>query len=253
MDEDEQSQSLSDDQFDPSEDTPRQARKQPIKRSSPVFKRGSRFAKQKPGRPRRRTITFESHLSTEETEQRICQVLGSAFHDAAVDEVVLSDRLSVKDVRIILRVLSLVHSDQINSRKHFLIEKLQDFLRSDHMTDVYAKYLDEVSQAEARKEADKKKRSTVDETDSTESPERSSAYAHRTLSLAKKRQEERAKKVIVIPRLRYDQTFDVAQVIDFLKDCNDFVLQLSDRLSEMERAVCILMARIGELEEYYQV
>jgi hypothetical protein len=253
MDEDEVSQSLSDDQFDPSEDTTRQARKQPMRRSSPVFKRGSRFSRQKPGRPRRRTITFESSLSPEETEQRLCQVLGGSFHDAAMDEAVLSDRLSVKDIRIILRVLGLVHSDQINSRKRFLMEKLQDFLKGDRMTDVYSKFLDDVSQAEARKESEKKKRNVTEETESADSTDKSAGYVHRTLSVQRKKPEERVRKVIMIPRLRYDQTFDVVLVVNFLKECNDFILQLSDRLMEMERAVCVLMARIGELEEYYQV
>jgi hypothetical protein len=60
-------------------------------------------------------------------------------------------------------------------------------------------------------------------------------------------------KSILIPRLKYDNTFHAEAALEFVIECNRFVQQLSDRISELERAVSVLHARIVELEVYYDL
>jgi hypothetical protein len=188
------------------------------------------------------SIAFDSQLAPEETEMRLCKLFGNAFPLTGDDDRGIYDRLSVRDLRVIIRVLDLRPADQINVRKPELVDCLQRHLLSDHMMAVYTQYLaDKEERAKAREKTERKK---VEKPVRIEPVERISAISRR-------KPDGTPKKVFLIPRLKNDKTFSMQPALDFLVECNRFVNDMSDRFTEMERAVSVLNARIDELEVFY--
>jgi hypothetical protein len=133
----EQSQSQSDDQFDPSDDGGRQSRKSIPRKPVVVGKRPPSKTFNARHQGGKSIPTFNSQTSPDETEHRLCQLFGPAFQEAAIDDCTLSDRLSVRDLRIIIRVLGLLAADAVNVRKPILCRALQEHFLSTHRQTVY--------------------------------------------------------------------------------------------------------------------
>ena len=58
-------------------------------------------------------------------------------------------------------------------------------------------------------------------------------------------------KNIVIPRLKYDEDFNVERAVKFIQSANEFINHVSDRLDDIERAMSIMSFRLSELEKIY--
>lgn len=339
-------------------------------------KRAPASVKSHPSHSTRGAPSFESQMSPEQIETNLIKLFGNNFPDAAKDNIVLSDGLSVRDLRIIVRVLKLCGPSQVNVRKPLLCDFLMKHMQSERMTDAYKKYAEEKERArlarlKSREEKTKHtseaqnqnavsvtkeapiptttttvattrsqaRRSIIEKSNTNSNasttdrrapqqnqrsiqssgrekqpvplisgisssnfsnipqpglnnlssvtssninfsnhvpPPRihtaaeivvkngggnsntnittiSSSVASVDVQMTKDQSTTYAKarvvKEITIPRLKYDSTFDMKNALNILKECNDFVLKVSDRLSELERAISIMAFKIAELEK----
>ncbi|KAH0790617.1 hypothetical protein GPJ56_005472 [Histomonas meleagridis] len=213
---------------------------------------------------------FESQHTPEQIEMNIIRLYGNLYPQAIIDPGILSDRISVHELRIIVRVLKICTSADLNSlRKPDLCEKLQSYLQSEHMMEVYQNYVKEKEEArqerirkreERQKQKEELMKKELADLDEEEEPlETIEEEEEKSYQLTKKAVPSRLKipnkpiegEKIEIPRLIYDETFDPTAATQFLVTANKFVLEVSERLSEMERAVSIMSRRLAELEKIY--
>jgi hypothetical protein len=183
-------------------------------------------------------IAFHSHMTREESEKQLFQLFGSTFRLAGVNACAMSDRLSVHDLRIVIRVLDLLPSDKVNVRKPLLVDCLQAYFRSERMLTLHDQYMAELPPERVASPPPVPPPKPVRRTQERGPPTRRLV-------------NDEPKKSILVPRLKYDKTFQTEAALEFVLECNRFMQQLSDRISELERAVSILLARIVELEVYY--
>ncbi|OHT03104.1 hypothetical protein TRFO_06742 [Tritrichomonas foetus] len=236
-------------------------------------------------------ITFESQMSIEQIELNLIKIFGNQFPEASVNELALSDRLSVRDLRIIVRVLKLCDPSQVNVRKPLLCDYLMKHMREDHMTEVYEKYQEEKEKArlarmKSKEEKTKTRAQTRSESQASSlsvshsssssqqqisqpsepqhernmpNSESNNALAKSTVTREKSKPEmispslvkNRATCEVTIPRLKYDSTFNVKSALATLESCNKFVITVSQRLEELERALSIMSIKVSELEKFY--
>lgn len=263
--------------------------------------------------PVRGSPTFDSQMTQEQAEINLIKLFGNAFLDASKDSLILSDKLSVRDLRIIVRVLRLCGATQVNVRKPVLCDYLMKHMQKPRMISLFTSYNEEkeknraarmksreekaknAEQAEQSKKSNRLERSSTSSTRSNRkdnqststrhsstappSPKRQSSAGNLPLSLTTSSsaesgnksyssqltsvgsrsnissvddQRNRAGNEVVVPRLTFDSTFNVKQSLDILQKCNAFVLDVSNKLTELERAVSIMAYKISELEQYYE-
>jgi hypothetical protein len=246
----EQSQSPSDDPFNLSDDAGLPQRKSGARSPVSTNKRapGKTFNSRSHGKG---VPTFDSQTSPEETERRLCSLFGPDFAEASENEFTLSDRLSVRDLRIVIRVLDLMPADAVNVRKPILCDCLQHFFKSERMRKAYAEW-----QETSRKKEIAEAPPPPGPKEPAEIKRAKSPGGDRPAPVVTRRRlggDERVRKVVVVPRLRFDRQCEGEAMVGFLTECNRFVWELSERIGEMERAVSILYARIVELERFYQL
>lgn len=332
-------------------------------------KRAPASVKSHPSHSTRGAPSFESQMSPEQIETNLIKLFGNNFPEAAKDNLVLSDGLSVRDLRIIVRVLKLCGPSQVNVRKPILCDFLMKHMQKDHMMESYKKFTEEKEKARlARQKSREEKtkhaleaqsqntatkettpaasttvlattrsqtRHSMNEKSNTNSSDRRSTQQNqRTTSSSTTREKQssassnsaqshsnvnmnlnsaassnsnsgghvppiiplpgltaaasivvnlgggnsnlnsgittrfgasslgqnpnnqapplprsRYNKEVIIPRLKYDVSFDMKNALDVLQKCNQFVLDVSEKLTEMERALSIMAFKIAELEK----
>ena len=271
----ERSVSQSDDQFEPAEKAMKMKKGQAKRPSSP--KRA--VAKQAIPQSAKK-VTFDSQLSRDETERRICRLFGERYVDAIVDESFLSEQLSVRDLRVIIRLFDLMTAEQVNVRKTILIECFQNFLRTDRMKDVFYDHLSEMEKKgsiEKDKVAELKEalesqpppappvrhekpsgRATPDKSveiaakaeekssDATKTRPPGSPMRRRTPSVISG--DEKSRKIMV-PKFRMDPSVSVDQQLEFIKEVNEFVVNINRDLCEMERIASVIADRYAEMKD----
>lgn len=342
-------------------------------------KRASASVKSHPSHSSRGAPSFESQMTPEQIETNLIKLFGNNFPDAAKDNIVLSDGLSVRDLRIIVRVLKLCGPSQVNVRKPLLCDFLMKHMQTEHMTESYRKFTEEKERARlARQKSREEKtkhtletqsqntnsaaketpipttstgiattrsqaRHNMNEKLSSNSTDRRSTQQNQRSATTREKQsvssnsggassysntsqsginlnapgvnsnmanhiptiiplpglaaaasivvnlggaksnaninsasllnpgngagfdntiagqnptnqvpqfaKTRYVKEVTLPRLKYDESFDMKKALDILQECNNFVLMVSDRLTEMERALSIMTFKIAELEK----
>jgi hypothetical protein len=247
--------SPSDDQFDPSDDipgstSPRSLRRPMLLRSSPQATRraqGKTFNSKHP--TGREVPSFDSQTPPDETERRLVALFGPDFQEACVDDWTLSDRLSVRDLRVVIRVLDLLPADQVNVRKPVLCHSLQRHLQAPHMQAIWKQHMETRAESKEESEPSDEKEEKPKRQERTRQPA-SDRPAERP-TRRKQSSEEKARRVVIVPRLRMERPFPLEEAVEFLRDCNQFVRLLSERIAEMEKAITILLTRIKELDKAY--
>ncbi|KAH0796060.1 hypothetical protein GPJ56_000128 [Histomonas meleagridis] len=223
-------------------------------------------------------VVFGTQNTPEQIENKLFILFDQLFPKAINDINVISDLLSVQNLRIIVRILNLCTVQDLSTfRKTTLCEKLQKHFQTEHMHEMYEKFLryqekiKEEKQKEHELKQQQKKRkeeeeklllmamNEEEEDDSIPDPlEKDEVYQHgnikkvATPSRIKVQHSEPKGKKVEIPRLIYDDTFDATKAVNFLKIANNFVLEVSERINEMERAVSIMSLRLAELENLYK-
>lgn len=253
MDE-ENSESPSDDQFELTE-------KKEKPKKAPGKKAPGKRPHSRGGQGNQKPIQFDSQIPAEETERKLCQLLGEHLVDAASDDMIISDQLSVRDLRVIIRVLDLMTAEQVNVRKSILLDCIQNFIRSERMKEVYSRYLEELESAgeidHERAEELRKKHAvleplppTPDFPKSEESMRVKSAPPSspgRRRALAGLSTTELSGRRIAIPKLRADVSVPVSEQLEFIAEVNQFVIGVNRDLCEMERIASVLADRCEEL------
>jgi hypothetical protein len=113
------------------------------------------------------------------------------------------------------------------------------------MQEIYAKYISQ--QADRAREREKARSAKPEKTVRIEPQVEKPVVSRRRATS----DDSQPRRLISVPRLKFDKTFHMESALEFVVDCNRFVVQLSDRISELERATSILLSRIDELEKYY--
>lgn len=249
----EQSNSQSDDQFDPVEKREK-GRKGLGKKLSP----GKRAPTQTRATQGSSKVLFDSQIPAEETEQKICELFGDQLVEAAMNDLIISENLSVRDLRVIIRVLDLMTAEQVNVRKSILIECIQNFLKGERMKEVYSKYLEEMEErGEIEKErADeiRKRHAVLEPVEivKVEEPVKVKAppspVRRRSPSTSALASESGGKRVAV-PRFRLDPSVSIDEQLAFISEMNQFVVNVNRNLCEMERIASVLADRCAELAE----
>lgn len=330
-------------------------------------KRASASVKSHPSHSTRGAPSFESQMSPEQIETNLIKLFGNNFPEAAKDNLVLSDGLSVRDLRIIVRVLKLCGPSQVNVRKPILCDFLMKHMQKDHMMESYKKFTEEKEKARLARQKSREEKtkhaleaqsqntvtketapaapttvlattrsqtrhSMNEKSNANSSDRRSTQQNQRTTSISTTREKQssassnsaqshsninmnlnsavnsnsgghvppivplpgltaatsivvnlgggnsnlssgittrygasslgqnsnnqapplprtRYTKEVIIPRLKYDVSFDMKNALDVLQKCNQFVLDVSEKLTEMERALSIMAFKIAELEK----
>ena len=268
----------------------------PSKKSPNQQKKSSSKQKRAPSskamksHPNKISIVFDSQMSIEQCELNLFKLFGASYPEATVEELIVFDKLSVKELRVIVRVLKICDASQLNVRKPMLCEYLQNYMKTDDMMEKYERYNEEketnkVSRQKSKNEKNKspykkdnkntsfsqrsisdtgldlvsKKSENNDKNDRDDKPNlnskvnspRSSKEKNKSDSASPMKFKTRDTIEVVIPKLKFDSTFDVKKALHTLESCNKFVNQVSDRLYEIERALSILTFKVSELEKYY--
>lgn len=219
---------------------------------------------------------FNNKMTELQIQRNVIRLYGEQFMQAIYDSEMLSDRVSVQDLKIIMRGLGIASGHALNAKKQLLIEQLQSYLRSDFMKELYDKYLVEREENKKKREEKMKKKKEEkkddnnkgnsdeeeeDEISDEESEQRENKLKKnngngnnhkRTFPTRKKPQSNGSNlKNIVIPRLKYDEDFNVERAVKFIQSANEFINHVSDRLDDIERAMSIMSFRLSELEKIY--
>lgn len=219
----------------------------------------------------REIITFTSQLSIEATEENLAKVFMKNYEDATKQQLVVSDQLSVRDLRVIVRVLKLCDSTAGNQRKPYLCQMIQNHMKTKAMRAIHERVVNENLIKMASSENDTNTRSNTTNPTSADTEENRGSFDkdgdkhHSHSGRSKKR---KANKTIIenttenqtkqtdpnapiIPRLVLDESFSLPVALEFLQKCNQFVWEISDRLTEMERALTIINRKLDEIEVFY--
>lgn len=223
---------------------------------------------------------FNYKMTESQIQRNVIKLYDEQFMQAIYDSEILSDRVSVQDLKIIMRGLNIASGHALNAKKQILIEQLQSYLQSDFMKELYDKYLLEREENKKKREEKMKKKKEEkkddnnkenkdeeeeDEISDEESEQRENKLKKnngngninnnihkRTFPTRKKPQSNGNNlKNIVIPRLKYDEDFNVERAVKFLQSANEFINHVSDRLDDIERAMSIMSFRLSELEKIY--
>lgn len=231
--------------------------------------------------PAKNAALFNSKMSESQIQRNVIKLYGDQYMEAIADTDVLIDRVSVQDLKVILRGLRLAAGHALNAKKQILASQLQSYMQSDHMKELYEKYL--VDREEQRKERQRKREEKLknrkddngdeksnggkseeeeDEMSDSENEQKdagkqkkgngNNGQHKRTFPMRRKPQSSgNNTKNIVIPRLKYEGDFDVERAVRFIQSANEFINHVSVRLNDIERAMSIMSFRLSELEKVY--
>lgn len=209
---------------------------------------------------------FETMLGVKTTEQNLFLLFEDNYEQACTDDNIISESLSAQALRIIVRVFKLVDPQHGNPRKAYLCANLKKYLASDEMREKRVKFFENrdpknlnVKKPEKQRKASENSPSDNEQSElSDESEEKQPAISTQKSPGRKKgsnkdkdNPEPRFIPGVTIPRLKYDATFNTKKALDFITTCNKFIWELSERISEMERALTILNRKLDEIEQYY--
>lgn len=190
--------------------------------------------------------TFDSSLSEAETELKLCRVFADHLPNISTDAIY--ELLSVRELRVILRVLGVMPSSKICSRKDILIENMKSHFETDHMKKVIGDFLDGAFNVPN----DKKEEKPENPPEKSKSEKRDAEREMKPPPSPRRKpsapSEEKAKRVM-IPRLKVGTGASIDQQLKFIVEINDFVVKMNQHLCEMERITSVLSKRCSELTE----
>ncbi|EAY13761.1 hypothetical protein TVAG_467760 [Trichomonas vaginalis G3] len=240
---------------------------------------------------------FSSSMTMEQVKDQLAKIFVKAYEQKQLNDDTLSDYLSVRKLRIIIRLLKLTDKPESSLRKPILCKLLLEFLNSDQMKVKYEKASEErEKQAKQRAERRAEKAAQKAQIQAEQLAEqaaqqtkleytrtsRKAAAAAAAAAAEEKReltkseshgsmtdldkfkkqsgQMSTSSSIIQAPQfsqpvsgMRFDLQFntlkDSSKALQCLQKMNAFVWELSDRITELERAISILVLRISEAEK----
>lgn len=212
-------------------------------------------------------IKFISQMSAHSTERNLLRLFCDNIHEAINNKNFVADRLSAYDLRIIVRNLKLCEASQINLKKPILIGFLQNYLKDIENLEFK---ISEIKQSMS-KDSNTAEKQALGRSKRVK-PENTSSNHHEQTSSPKISQSDTSLKHlsddhndqfdaiiervpnnsdVLIPRLKLDKSFDLKEALNVIQRCNEFVIQVTEKISELERAVSIMSFKIAELSKLY--
>ena len=186
----------------------------------------------------RTNIPFDASLSYDQVCLNIIKVFEKKYFDAIKDDFLLSDYLSVRDLRVIIKTLKICDSsDLFNHRKPILCYKLQNFMKTELMIDKYNKYM---------LNKNEQPNNTIIEVLPLIKENKIDSHINENKPIISPIQNE---SINNFRRFLKPSNFEESQqAILFLQETNQFIFKISERITELERAISILLQRINEIE-----
>jgi len=192
---------------------------------------------------------FESSMSAEQISNHIVVVFSNRYVEACYNENLVSDFLSVRDLRLIVKNLHICEtSDIFGHRKPALIRKLQEFMRSEDMLSKAGISGEEKEKIMSYKPEKKPEKASSRQPISTENQIVSNVDQSRNSEVELDATETESKSF----NFSLINTTDAQKAYCMIQKFNQLIWDISSRITELERAASILMARLSELEKYYR-
>lgn len=220
---------------------------------------------------------FTTAMSQEQVKEALARIFASYYENDSLDQNAISENLSVRKLRVIVHTLKLSTVAETSVRKSYLCEVLEQFLKTDLMIVKYRRYQDEKEKSaqrraekrleiEARKEQTIKKDRNIDQIPTQPiMPIRTRSYRQRNEIEVQKQtntesdSDHNLPAIANVSDIKQDSTIQPItldngiRAIQVLQRYNTIIWKLSDKISELEKAISILAVRISEAEEMYGV
>ncbi|EAX96562.1 hypothetical protein TVAG_041640 [Trichomonas vaginalis G3] len=227
-------------------------------------------------KPSNKKRNFTTAMSQEQVKEALARIFSSYYERDNLNEAAISDNLSVRKLRVIIHTLRLSNVVETSVRKPYLCELLIKFLQSDLMILKYKKYSEEKERSakrraekklemEHQREAQQPKENHTDTkaNDSTTSI-RTRSHQHTVEPEMEKQQvnENAQEQKSIAPQKIETETsiqfttvpqtlMNASHAILALQKLNKVIWTLSDKITELEKAISILVVRISEAEQMY--
>jgi len=181
----------------------------------------------KKSRSIRTNFSFEGTLSVEQVNSGLIKVFGSSFKEACSDSSVVSDFLSVKDLRGIIKNLKICEPTELfNYRKGMLCAMVQSHMLTDSMQQLYL-----------NSEVIIDDQTIYNASPCNDLPIQSAEKSNIKCS------NVGTSSILTIE--------DSKEALGYIQRTNQVIWQLSEKISELEKAISILVQRISEAEKRF--
>ena len=179
-------------------------------------------------------------INSETAKEILVSIFYLNFEKDLIDENIIGDYLCIKRLRVLVRILKLIDNPDNSLKKPILCTVLKNFLYSDEMIQRFKKIF-EGKGIPFKKPNDNK-------------------IKIENLPIIEKDEEEKnlKKKInnnfnIEFNRLKLLPTSvnDISKAVMLLQHSNQLVWDLSNRISELERALSVLCIRLNEVEKLF--
>lgn len=217
-------------------------------------------------------VNFDQNMNYESICVSLIKVFISNYDSACENDSIISDYLSVRELRTIVKALKLCDgSDIFNHRKPSLCQMVQAFISTDEMKNRHKKYIEErerIAKIRAekkleRQKAQEKENRLVSSKKPTKPKEITTNVKTKELYDIEEKQPKKEKSMPIIMTTLQIPTCtlntspktiaDSAKALQVLKKLNGYIWELSARISELERAASMLLIKISEAEKLYEI